>query len=258
MDNQPVEIKPGPFSQRTYKTNLDYERTVTNPTEWLRYISVSQIREPSPLEQICKSFNADKKSKATFYLKALRPEPRIQITKDGYVIIQSPKIEVEMTIEYDEDILKLITTIEFDEDILKLIAPCVVTRDSQRFTRTLIHWSKNAKELLQEKPLDARRSVLKGFLNQLDENLKKVVPEHFIFIYHQHGGYSYNPNLEKIKHAKTLVALIPDVDQMDTDTISANLEKVIEAIAQIDQIRHMDPVSEYENLFGDEDEDTHD
>ena len=255
MDNQPVEITGGWSSQRTYVTNLEFERTVTNPREWLPRVEKAfglSEREPSRLERICNSFSPYRKGKVTFYLQALRPKIRIQITKNSYVIITSGKIESEK-----------LTTMEFDEDILKLITPCVMIcktnrfPNAKRFTWTLTARTACVGELLQEKPLEAQRSVLKGFLNQLEEKLKKVVPEHFIF-YHQHGGYSSNPYLDKIEHAKTLVALIPKVDQMDTATISATLEKVIKAIAQIDDIQRQDNMTNFEIRFGDEPEDLHD
>ncbi|MGD0424727.1 MAG: hypothetical protein ABSA92_14910 [Candidatus Bathyarchaeia archaeon] len=245
MDNQAVEIKPGPISQRTYETNLNYERTVTNPTGWLRY-DVSGGRELSRLEQICKRFNADKKGKTTFYLKALRPEVPIQITRNGIVMIQSGTIE-------PTDTVKLLTTIESDEDILRLITPCVVTRDSQRFTWTLKAHTICVKELLQEKPLDAQKGILKKFLNQLEVGINKVETHEYFYNDHSH--------MEIIKNARKLLGVKPIVDRMDANATSGILDKVEEAITQIDQIRfELDDIQmrDLESRYGNQLSDTYD
>lgn len=108
----------------------------------------------------------------------------------------------------------------------------MATTDSQPFTWAFTSGTQSAKELLLERPLEARKNILRGFLDELEETRDGYIRSHKSF-------FRTDPDENRVRElsdAKQLLTLRSKVDGMDSDTISLNLEEVKDAITQIEAL----------------------
>lgn len=206
-----------PVSQRSYATNIDFEKTLNDPRkidDWN-----AKLRTPervTPLQKMCSDFKSGEKGNATFHLKEV-PSLRVQITVTGVVMIFGG-------------------TRKDDDQILRLIAACVVTKDSKPFTAELRKDAKGMKEILEGFPLEKQKSVLKESFNVLDQKLKGLLDNRPESTFRNNSNHDRGC-LQSIEDAREVLALTSKIDGMDSDTVSAMLERVREAISRIDNIR---------------------
>jgi hypothetical protein len=172
------------FSLRSYKTNLDY--TASESSLYENYSIVDMA-----------------KGNASFSLPAF-PENRVQVTSHGFVKIFG-------------------ITSENDEQILKVLAAYVKTVDSQDFTWKLHKQTRGEKELLKELDLKEGRTLLKFFLDKLDDEVRSFPPDS-----------SYD---EVNVGRKLLTTIRPKVDSMNDKSIDQSLLEVWEAIDGIDKVK---------------------
>lgn len=130
-------------TQRIYKTNLDFEPTLTS-------LSKSQSKEISVSDVV--------KGRVTIYIRIAPKSPKtpVQITTNGFVQILGGEESM-------------------DEQIRKIIEPFVTTRDSQQFKFEKPRKSKGEKDLRIES-LQQERAMIAGQIEEIT-NPEPPTPE---------------------------------------------------------------------------------
>jgi len=163
-------------------------------------------------DSLWKKYSIPDASKGNVTFHVLAFPNAVQITAGGFVKIHG-------------------SNVENDEQILKILASDVKTLDSQVFNWVLHSRTKGEKELLKDRDLEAQKRLLTLFLDKLESELQSLGID---------SGYEVDIGRE------LLTTMRPQVDNMDSESISQSLPEVQEAIDRLYDVKlNLDPSTWY-------------